>query len=227
MIEMQGGEDLRYTNQLPDYALRFHRGLITVFGIISLGLLWLVIYFLTFDFFPVMAGFIFFIFAIMAFLTRFSYNNLKQYTNLNIIKHLNHEGYYFYYKNVKTKEEVEELITYDQMDQMIIGHTLRYIPNTSNAIRSPRIIGARIIIVWDNAGERDFRIFDIEVQNQLDGWIDRMKFHGIPIYVTEKDVVRVPGDEYVNKFLGEGRDLEELTTPFRVGGRTTKKLESY
>ncbi|MGG4170126.1 hypothetical protein ABEW00_22020 [Rossellomorea vietnamensis] len=105
MIEMQGGEDLRYTNQLPDYALRFHRGLITVFGIISLGLLWLVIYFLTFDFFPVMAGFIFFVFAIIAFITKFSYNNLKQYMNLNIIKHLNHEGYYFIIKMVKQKKK--------------------------------------------------------------------------------------------------------------------------
>ncbi|BCB02182.1 hypothetical protein [Bacillus sp. KH172YL63] len=227
MIEMQGGEDLRYTNQLPDYALRFHRGLITVFGVASLGLLWLVFYFLVLDFIPVLAGLMFFVFALLAFLTKFCYNNLKLYTNLTIVKHLNHEGYYFYYRNEKTKEEIEELITYEQMDQVIIGHTLRYIPNTSTAVKSLRIIGARIIIVWENEGEMDFRIFDIEVQDQLDGWIDRLRLHDIPLYMTEKDIGSVPGDEYVKKFLGEGRDLKELSTPFTVGGRTTEKLEKY
>ena len=45
--------------------------------------------------------------------------------------------------------------------------------------------------------------------------------------MTEKDVGSVTGEEYMNKFLGEGRDLEKLTSRFNVGGRTTEKLEKY
>ncbi|MCP3740686.1 hypothetical protein [Rossellomorea sp. BNER] len=226
MIEMQG-EGLKFSNQLPGYAKAFHVGLISVLSLVTLGCLGLLLYLLIFHFSSGLPFLLLIPLLIFGFMAVVTYKNYRQYSNYKIVNELNDQGYYTFFKDFKTGEEKEELIPYERMERIIIGKTSRYILNNREGFKTRYIVGVNIIFVWKKEDNHQFKTFGIEVQEDLDQWIEQLQKHNVKIVVTEKNIRHVPEALYKEVFLDNGLELQPLEKHLEIGHTTYQKMELF
>lgn len=195
MIEMREKEEMKYSNSIPTWAkivnfiiflficllgfVAFVLGIICIFGQQWFGV---IVCF-------AVSGF-------MAWAARFIHRSNKLYTEIIVKCELQEDGYYTYVKNEKMGEEWEQLVTFDQMQEVLVGRTTRYQSRGSNRF-GYHVVGAKIIMKWTNEqGQTEYSLFGMEDPKGLENWVQRFKQHGIPLYSTGANVSVVQAEDY-------------------------------
>ncbi|MBW8349872.1 hypothetical protein K0H71_10485 [Bacillus sp. IITD106] len=195
MIEMREKEDLKYSNDIPRWAKIVHIIILWFFYLIGMaafvcgillmfGQLW----------FGVIACFAFSAFFIWA--ARLIRMSNKMYSDIVLKCELLEGGYYTYVKNIKTGEELEQFVPFEQMQEVLIARTTRYQSRGSNHMGF-HIIGAKIIMKWtDEKGHPQYSLFGLEDSKKLEEWVQRFKQNGIPVYSSAANVNVVQLEDY-------------------------------
>ncbi|GIP36993.1 hypothetical protein J31TS4_02730 [Paenibacillus sp. J31TS4] len=214
MIEMRGGKDLKYSNRVPGWAKVAQIVLIGLLACIGVGGLGLGVYFVVIQdwvgalfCFPI-GGFILFITRIVYVITRF--NN-----NIEVLCELRDEGYYTYFKDLKSGYTEEELIPFERMREVLIGRTTSYISSGSNS-RGCYRVGAKIIMKSENEdGTVRYSMFGLGDGTELDTWMRKFETHGLPILYTPENVEELKLEDYESCYdeipkLVYGEQIEKI-----------------
>lgn len=188
MLEMRRGKDLKYSNQLPRWALNAHVVIIALLGLLGVAGILFGVYMLCVDkewFLGALALVIgAFILAVTFIIGRIN----TFYTDFIFQNELRDDGYYLYAKNKKTGAEEERLISYEQMEEVLIGRMTRAVPRGEN-MPSVQILGARIVMRWkDEQGQVQYTLFGEENREPLKNWIEKFQEHGVPLRLTHQNI---------------------------------------
>lgn len=195
MIEMREKEDLKYSNAIPTWAKIVNAAFLGLFFLVGFAAYGLGILFLFGQHWFVAAVCLAFG-GFMTWAVRLVRNSNKMYTEIVLKCELQEDGYYTYLKKIKTGEEWEHLVTFDQMQEVLIGRTIRYQSRGSNRL-GYHVVGAKIIMKWTNEqGQPDYSLFGLEDPEKLEEWVQRFKQKGIPVYSTGANVSIVQVDDY-------------------------------
>ncbi|MBN8192306.1 hypothetical protein JI667_09105 [Bacillus sp. NTK074B] len=109
------------------------------------------------------------------------------------------EGYVqeIYHKSDKKCEE--HLIPFENMEEVLIGHSLIPLPNPDRLRSSPDIyrIAAQLVIRYTGREEEsDYLLFLSETKEDLANWLQRIQKMNAPAFVTVWDLYQVPQVDY-------------------------------
>lgn len=188
LIEMRGGKDLKYSNQLPSWAKAFHFIVMVFVALISLGFWALGIYMFTERDGWILSIVLFLCGGVTAWLTLFIKRINHFYNHFLVITELREDGYYTSITNKKTSKVEESFIPFQQMREILIGRTARYVSTGGNT-PGYYIAGARIIMQWeDEKGAIRYATFGEENQEGLDQWIGMFAAKQLPIFTTQHHI---------------------------------------
>lgn len=195
MLEMSRGKDLKYSNQLPSWAKAVHAALLVFAALITLGFWALGIYMFMEEDGWILSIVLFLCGGVMAWLTWYIIRINTLYNNFIVITELREDGYYTSITNKKTSTVEESLIPFQQMKEILIGKTTRYVSGPSNS-RGFYIVSAIMIIQWvDEKGAIQYEAFGEENQEGLDQWIQRFEAHQLQLYTTQHHIGSVTVSE--------------------------------
>ncbi|WP_055107094.1 hypothetical protein [Paenibacillus ihumii] len=195
MIEMREKEELKYSNAIPLWAKIVNRIFLIIFYLFGIAAIGLGILFLFgLQWFGAVVCLMAGAFAVWAI--RLIGSSNKMYTEIVLKCELREEGYYTYLKKVKTGEEWEHIVAFDQMQEVLIARTSRYQSRGANRL-GYHVVGAKIIMKWTNEqGETEYSLFGLEDRESLEEWIERFKQHGVPVYSSSANVSIVQVEDY-------------------------------
>ncbi|MFD0711982.1 hypothetical protein [Paenibacillus sp. GCM10027626] len=227
MIEMREKENLKYSNAIPKWAIVVNTVILWLFclvGFVAFGLGVLLIF--GQQWFGVIVCFA--VSAFIAWAVRFIYRSNKMYTEIILKCELQEGGYYTYFKNIKTGEEWEQLVTFEQMQEVLIARTTRYQSRGSNRM-GYHVVGAKLIMKWTNEqGRPEYSLFGIEDRENLEEWIQRFKQNGIPVYSSGANVSIVQAEDYQTGY----EELPKMpydsdTSSPRIGSHRSNSLKLW
>ncbi|WP_400162449.1 hypothetical protein ACAF76_002385 [Brevibacillus sp. TJ4] len=221
MIEMRGGKDLKYSSELPAWSKYAHAALFAFLGLVCLAFLGAGLYMLTVEDNWTVSLVFFLCFVLFIWVIWFGSRFLKlQYTFL-VQTELREDGYYTLVINRKTGEKEENLISFSQMSEVLIGRLTRYVSVAGQHHRGYYANGARIIMVWrDEQGRTQYAMFSENRQDYLDQWIHRFYEQQIPVYTTEENLNRVQHTHLPEAYEQIPKDAHSGKPFFRTDFRT-------
>ncbi|MBS4207075.1 hypothetical protein [Bacillus sp. FJAT-50079] len=195
MIEMREKEGLKYSNDIPKWAKIAHVVFFLFFCLLGVVAFGFGVFLILGPYWP--GGIICFACALLlAWLTSIIYKSNKMYTDIVMKCELREDGYFTFVRNVKTGEEWENFVAFEQMQEVLIARTTRYMSRGSN---SPgyHIIGAKIIMKWINKqGHHKYSLFGVENADKLNEWVQRFKQKDIPVFSSGANVTGLQLEDY-------------------------------
>lgn len=190
-MELRGGKDLKYSNEVPKWATYVGNAVLVFMGLLTLGFFAAGLWMLTFE--DVWGlFFLFFFFGLLCgWMTWASYRMTKLQQNIVLKMELREDGFYRYLKNIRKSTVSEHLIPFSSMKEVLVGRVVRYV-RTGPDLPGYFVYGARIIMVWqDERGETQYTTFGEETQENLDNWMERLQTNGVPVYTTQLNISKV------------------------------------
>lgn len=227
MIEMSQKEKLKYSNAIPGWAKVIHKIILwffylVVFSAFVFGVA-LLFWQQWFGALACFAGG-----GLFAWLSRVIRWSNQLYTDLVVKCELRDEGYYTFLRNVKTGEEVEQLVPFQQMQEVTIARTTRYMSRGTNSL-GYHIIGAKVIMRWvDEQGEIGYSVFGLEDSKELEDWVWRFRENGIPVFSSGANVSAARLEHYQKGYEELPKiPFDEDTTLPKVGTRRQRDLKTW
>lgn len=195
-MEMQGS-GRSYSSEIPIWAKILIGILAIIFLAVSLGGL----YFAGLSFYrgeyPLTA--IGLLFAVsFGWLVKLGYTSLATYQRWSFKVQLTNDGYFMEVMDKRTYEVHEELVQYEQMEELVISKALNYIRRKYYSLIFPKeyFVNAVLLIIWrDESGKKHVKHFTHSDKNNVDEWLKMFDQHNIPITVTDIDFRGVPSAE--------------------------------
>nr|WP_304217211.1 hypothetical protein [Fredinandcohnia onubensis] len=222
-MELQTKDNLKFTNQLPKWAIGCHIGLISIFFLIGIGVFVLAAKEvsetgLTLSILLFAIGFVFLGFS------WFSYKNLRKYHDVVINIQLGENGYDSYVKDKKMNEEHHISIPYENMKYVLIGMDYRLkakskIQSGENYNMRTKFVTVRSAKVFiygvDTNDQLKVTSFPHADEKSLYVWIGVFQKHGVEIYHTDKALTATPSNPEVIESIP--KNLFDGTLSFVIG----------
>lgn len=187
VIELHREKELKYTNQVPKWADIVYLLFFGLFCLAALACYGIGIYKLVSSDWGY--GILLLLFGVLlTVISRFVYTARQIRENFLTEAHLREDGYYTYVKHLRTSEVFEQLITFDQMKEVLVGRTTSFHsgPKGSNGYFS---IGAVLIIQWaDEQGRVQYIRFAHGTTKELHEWVRVILSKGVPLVVTSYNI---------------------------------------
>lgn len=196
MIEMRNKENLKYSNEIPKWAKFAHIIIITVIALIGAGAFVLGGYFI-FEKEGLGAVLCIFVGVVIVWATRMMILGSKLHTDFTIISELRNDGYYTYFKNIKSGHEHEHLIPFQRMQEVLIARKTQYVSSGRSNTPGYYVVCAQIIMRWqDEHGNVDYALFGLGSRSDLAKWVHKFWEHHVPVYHTLQNVSEASAQDY-------------------------------
>ena len=204
-MELQTKDNRNFTNQLPEWAMGCHIGLISIFFIMGISIFGFTIKEVSETGF----GLSLLLFALgIVFLgfSWFCYKNLRKYLDLVINIQLGDNGYDSYVKDKKLNEEHHIFIPFENMKYVLIGMDYRLkakskIQSGENYNLRTKFVPVRsakvLIYGVDTTNQVKVTSFPHADEKSLNDWIGVFQKHGVEIYHTDKALTATPSNPTV------------------------------
>lgn len=200
MIEMRGGEDLKYSNQIPGWAKIIHIILISIVALIGLAAFILGGYFI-FSGDWLGAVLCIFVGLVVVWATRMMIIGSKLHTDFVFLSELRDEGYYTYFKNIKNNYEEEHLIPFHRMHEVLIARKSQYVSSGSRSGSGYYVIGSQIVMQWqDEYGNTEYSLFGIASRSDLSKWIEKFQEHHVPVFNSLQNVSEASTADFLSGY---------------------------